>query len=120
MGLDLFFYKRQYSALKTFRKVNFLVKFFEDKGFEVENLSPIVLKKDLLEELLNRCKQVLDDHSKADELLPTRSGFFFGSTNYDEYYFKNVEEVLTAIRDKILPEFDTLDKDEAIVFEIWY
>ena len=30
---------------------------------------------------------VIEDPSTAERLLPTRSGFFFGSTGYDDYYF---------------------------------
>ena len=32
------------------------------------------------------------DNSKAEELLPTCSGFFFGSTDYDEYYFEDLKD----------------------------
>jgi hypothetical protein len=34
---------------------------------------------------------VLADRTKADELLPTEGGFFFGGTEYDEYYFQDLE-----------------------------
>ena len=37
------------------------------------------------------CDKVLDDNSLAEELLPTRSGFFFGSTDYDEWYFEDIK-----------------------------
>ena len=50
-----------------------------------------------LKELLDLVNEVLADHSKAEELLPTRSGFFFGGTEYDEYYFadlKDTKEIL--------------------------
>ena len=45
-----------------------------------------------LEELLKLCREVLANHSKAVELLPTTDGFFFGSTEYDEYYFSDIED----------------------------
>jgi hypothetical protein len=44
-----------------------------------------------LRDLLNLCEDVLDDHSKAPQLLPRSSGFFFGSTDYDDYYFEQVQ-----------------------------
>ncbi len=44
-----------------------------------------------LEELLKTISEVLKDHSKAEELLPTQEGFFFGGTKYDECYFKDLE-----------------------------
>lgn len=35
--------------------------------------------------------KVIIDSSVAEELLPTASGFFFGGTDYDEYYVKDIE-----------------------------
>jgi hypothetical protein len=55
-----------------------------------------------LMELKKACEGVLNDHSKAEELLPTSSGFFFGTTEYDEYYFKDLEdtvEILSKLED---------------------
>ena len=48
------------------------------------------VSKEKLEELLHACKEVLDDYTKAEELLPTKGGFFFGSTLYSDYYFDNI------------------------------
>jgi hypothetical protein len=45
------------------------------------------------------CTQVLDDKSKADELLPTMSGSFFGSTDYDEYYFGDLIQTIEIIEE---------------------
>jgi hypothetical protein len=44
--------------------------------------------------------QVIDDASIAESLLPTARGFFFGSTDYDQYYIedlKHTKETLEAI-----------------------
>jgi|694.fasta_scaffold28527_13 hypothetical protein len=53
--------------------------------------------REQLESLLNTCKEVKSDHSKADDLLPTASGFFFGSTEYDEWYFGGIDETIEII-----------------------
>jgi hypothetical protein len=53
--------------------------------------------REKLEELLDLCKQVLADHSKADELLSTQSGFFFGSTEYGEWYFQDLEDTVSIL-----------------------
>ena len=53
--------------------------------------------REQLESLLNTCKEVKSDHSKADGLLPTASGFFFGSTEYDEWYFGGIDETIEII-----------------------
>lgn len=50
-----------------------------------------------LEELLGLCKQVLTNNELAEELLPSQSGFFFGGTEYDEWYFKKLEETVEII-----------------------
>lgn len=49
------------------------------------------VSKQQLQELIDTCKEVLADHDKAPDLLPTCSGFFFGDTNYDEYYYEDLE-----------------------------
>lgn len=106
--------------LAYFRKVNFLIPFFEETLFsEINNLEDLKVTKESIEELKNRCEQVLNDHTLAKDLLPTQSGFFFGSTNYDEYYYKNVENVLETCK-TLLPEFDNLKDGERIVFNIWF
>lgn len=40
-----------------------------------------------LHELLIVIDNILEDKSKASTLLPTSDGFFFGSTEINEYYF---------------------------------
>jgi uncharacterized protein YbdZ (MbtH family) len=50
-----------------------------------------------LEELLDVVNTVLTDHAKAPELLPPQAGFFFGSTDYDEWYFKDLEQTKEII-----------------------
>lgn len=120
MGLDIFLTKKKCTNIGYFRKVNFLVKFFEEKGFDVPNQTPLIIKRKDAEELLSKCEEVLQDHSKGPELLPTMSGFFFGSTDYDEYYYNDVEAVRDYIQDKLLPEFDNLEESEDIYFETWY
>jgi hypothetical protein len=61
-----------------------------------------------LEELSTNCKAVLTDHSKAEELLPSSSGFFFGGTEYDEWYFDQLEQTVEII-DGILTEMKEND-----------
>jgi hypothetical protein len=59
------------------RKANAIHKWFIDNRADGEdNCQPIF---------------VLADRTKADELLPTESGFFFGGTEYDDWYFQDLE-----------------------------
>jgi len=41
-------------------------------------------------------KRIIDP-SVAKELLPTSSGFFFGGTDYDEYYVQDIEHTIDII-----------------------
>jgi len=54
-----------------------------------------------LKELRDLCRQVLEDRSKAPDLLPTQAGFFFGSLDYDEGYFEDTKYTAEQI-DKLL------------------
>lgn len=48
------------------------------------------------------------DSSVAEELLPSTSGFFFGSTQYDEWYIEDIKKTIDIIT-KVLEttDFDT-------------
>jgi len=54
-----------------------------------------------LVQLQEVCESVLADHSRAAELLPAQSGFFFGGTDYDEWYFRDVEDTLKWLNSMI-------------------
>lgn len=75
-----------------FRKVNLLYAFFAEK---LTDEQCIVTKREV-ETIISNCEKVLADHSLAETLLPTQGGFFFGSTDYNEWYFNDVEEVLNS------------------------
>lgn len=45
--------------------------------------------------------EYIEDPSVAEELLPTTSGFFFGGTEYDQWYYKRVEHTIEII-EKVL------------------
>ena len=63
----------------------------------IDDCRPIEITVDKLEALLDTCKKVLADHSLAGSLLPTTDGFFFGSTEYDDYYFGEIEQTVEII-----------------------
>ncbi len=55
------------------------------------------VSKEQLTELVNDCKKVLADKGKAVEVMPTKSGFFFGGTEVDEYYFSDLEDTIKMV-----------------------
>lgn len=103
----------EFTEVAYFRKVNFLVGHF---GYE-ENLSDVLISREEVESLVEKCKLVIENHELARDLLPTTEGFFFGGLEYDELYFEDVEEVLHEF-ERILSEtnFDTHE----IVMSCWW
>ena len=80
------------------RKDNQIHKWFVDNVQEGEDdCKEYYASADKLTELHNLCKEVLDDHSKAEKLLPAHEGFFFGTYEYDEWYFRGVETTASIL-----------------------
>ena len=74
------------------RKANAIHRWFVSKVQEgVDNCAEYNVDADDLTELRDICKQILVDPSKADQLLPPQSGFFFGSTEVDEWYLEQLK-----------------------------
>jgi hypothetical protein len=51
-----------------------------------------------LKDLKKTVNQVIEDPSKANDLLPTKEGFFFGSCDYGDYYFYYLKQTLEIIQ----------------------
>ena len=50
--------------------------------------------------------KIIEDPSVAKELLPTGSGFFFGSTDYDEWYLKDIDNTIEILEECLSYEGD--------------
>lgn len=62
-----------------------------------------------LKQLKEICREVLNNHELAKDKLPTCEGFFFGSTEYDEYYFEQLEKTIEMIDDiEDLSDYDCI------------
>ena len=96
------------------RKVNAVHNWFVEKVQDgVDNCGTYYVSRDKLNELLEVCKRVVDkqgDTDVAHELLPSATGFFFGGTDYDEYYYEGLLWTIEGI-ERILtnPAFDGMD-----------
>lgn len=73
--------------------------------------------KKLLEKLIEDCNYVLDNHDEAENILPSSSGFFFGNTDYDEYYFNQLENTIEMC-EKVINETDW-DNEVVVYTESW-
>lgn len=71
------------------------------------------VSREQLAQLRDLCEKVLADHSLAEELLPTTDGFFFGSTDYDEWYFRGLKDTVEIVN-------NVLDNPEYANFEFYY
>lgn len=90
------------------RKFNALHNWFVQNCQDGEdNCALYYVPIDKLQELLTTLKHVMKNKSKPvevlEEILPTASGFFFGGTDYDEWYFQDVEFTIDLI-EKLLNE----------------
>jgi len=90
---DNFLSKRTNYQVGYWRKFNALHNWFvKHCAIDGEdNCLPIYVSYKDFAELKATCEKVLKHHSLASELLPTQSGFFFGDTEYNEWYFKDLE-----------------------------
>ena len=93
------------------RKANAIHKWFVDKCQDgVDECQETYLSREQLQELVDTCKQVLTNMTLAESLLPSASGFFFGGTDYDEYYKQDLEYTVKRLEkilnDPALTKFD--------------
>lgn len=96
--------------LAYWRKFNALHKWFVDNCQEgIDDCRNAYVDRSDLETLLNTLREVSADHSKASELLPVGYGFFFGSDQYDEYYFANVDDTIKTLEEIIKNDADVCE-----------
>lgn len=90
--------------LMYWRKANHIHKYFVDTvGRGEDNCQEMYVDTETITDLINTLKKVVKakDDSVSSELLPTGSGFFFGSKEYDEYYYEECERTLNELSDII-------------------
>jgi hypothetical protein len=96
-------YWRKFNALH-----NYIVRTFADG---VDDCKPIYLSSSDIDDILNTLRKARDNKEKVNEILPTQRGCFFGSQEYDEWYWRDVEYSI-----RLFEELITI-KDE---YEIYY
>jgi len=89
------------------RKANHIHNWFVENcqgGVDECQTSDVSLEQ--LVELKGFCEDVIEHKSDkySSEILPTGSGFFFGGTEYDEYYYESCEETVGFINTIIKEE----------------
>lgn len=94
-----------------FCKVNFIYQYFRGKMVDEE----CIISKFELNEFIQVCKDVYShkgDEDYATENLPTTSGFFFGSTAYDDWYWNDVKDCIKQM-EKL---YKSLDDEDSVLW----
>jgi len=88
--------------LGYWRKANQIHRWFVDNVQDgVDNCGEYFVPISSLEQLLELCLAVKLDHSQAEELLPAASGFFFGNTDYDEWYYNDIDHTIVVLKEAL-------------------
>lgn len=105
-GIETYKYPSFSKKVGYWRKANHIHRWFVKNVQDWEDdCQTYVVSPESLKALKDLCKEVLEDKDLADELLPTASGFFFGSTDYEGYYFDDTKDTIKIIN-KVLLETD--------------
>ena len=148
MGLDMYFETSKGQELMYWRKANAIHNFFvQECGQGIDECQQIVVTRDHLKDLRDRCIEVKDsldnspkrtvkietgwknelnpetgeremvpmyadievyaNTSVVEKLLPPVSGFFFGPTEIDEWYYQELESTIKFCDDVLNnPEYE--------------
>ncbi len=130
--------EKPFYEVAYWRKANQIRQWFVTNcGYpENGNCIDFKLKKSDLEKLVADCKAIREIYKEAENLfgededqisnyvgkkakkiLPTQSGFFFGSTDYDYYYLMDIDNTIEQC-ERVLSE--TNWKDEIVVYYEWW
>ena len=100
------------------RKANAIHQWFVDNVQDGEdNCGTYYVSMEQLQELRHTCFEVITNPERAKELLPTQSGFFYGTTEYDEYYFEDLRMTVRVIEKLIEQQIKAKDMKHSMDFE---
>lgn len=92
------------------RKANAIHQWFvENVQGGNDDCKEYYVSQERLAELLGLVRKVLKAPKLASKLLPTQAGFFFGSTEYGEWYFDDLKETERML-DAALRETDDMSE----------
>lgn len=92
------------------RKANAIHNWFVDNIQDGEdNCQESYVSREDIQRLLDTINKVLADTSLAPDLLPTADGFFFGNTDYDHWYWKDIEYTKKILEKALSPDMKQWD-----------
>lgn len=116
MGLDMFLENKNGEEMYYWRKANAIHQWFRDHcGYNDYNwdtpAEPVEVTRDDLITLIEKCKSIVSAKNElgdGDEFvdfcereLPTSEGFFFGSTDYDDWYLNKIINTIDELSEVI-------------------
>jgi hypothetical protein len=120
MGLDMYLTRATDTSkdLAYWRKANQIHGYIVDtfaKG--VDECQPIAVHRAELLGLVQLCESLLEskDEKKALEVLPPKSGFFFGPTVVDEWYWDDLKQTVRMLTDTI--NFEDKTEDDYFIYQ---
>jgi len=105
--IDGFNVKEITANILYWRKANAIHDWFVKNVQDgVDECQKSYVSKENLRSLLETCKAVLANPDQAETLLPSRNGFFFGGTEYDEWYFDGIKHTVEVL-ENVIPRMET-------------
>ncbi|ENH98128.1 hypothetical protein J416_01479 [Gracilibacillus halophilus YIM-C55.5] len=107
------------SKVMYWRKANHIHNWFIQHTMNGIDDNPAIteVKEQDIRNLCYDCASVLQDESRATEILPTLPGPFFGSTAYDSFYLYEIERTLDKLSDELS---STFFQKNYVVYQSWW
>ena len=105
--------------IKYWRKANQIHGWMGKTVGPIDNCEFYHISREQIQELLDTCIEVQTrkDLDYNNENLPITTGFFFGTDEYDDWYYSEVEETIESLQ-KILEETN-FDYSEIYYWSWW-
>ena len=131
MGLDMWLEKRrevpsanpavarqyQVEPVIQWRKANAIHAFFEAQMPEgIANCVEYPFGMEVIRQLVTTIVEAQEHPARAEELLPTMEGFFFGSTEYDEDYWEELAETRRVLTEAL----ERAEPDDYFIYTAWW
>lgn len=80
------------------RKANAIHAWFiHNCADDVDDCTDVYVPLEKLTELRDICLAIIEEPDRAEFMLPTQVGFFFGSSEYNEWYMEQIEYTVQVI-----------------------
>jgi len=127
MGLDMFLngYKLSKKSNPEFttdkkqiywRKANHIHNWFvTNVQNENDDCQIYEVKIEKLKKLIRDCEEVLKckSYEIAEEILPTQGGLFFGTTDYGDWYWEEIEKTAKELKKMINEGYDYFEYESS-------